>query len=34
MISLRVDEQDWMWGVLADEAIFHSLSRSGTATCR
>ena len=31
MISLRVDEKDRMWGVLADEAIFHSLSRSGTA---
>ena len=31
MISLRVVEKDRMWGVLADEAIFHSLSRSGTA---
>lgn len=31
MISLRIDEKDRMWGVLADEAIFHSLSRSGNA---
>ena len=31
MISLRVDEKDRMWGVLADEAIFHSLSRIGNA---
>lgn len=30
MISLRVDEKDRMWGVLADEAIFHSLSRAGS----
>ena len=31
MISLRVDEKNRMWGVLADETIFHSLSRSGNA---
>ncbi|MGH1647511.1 CvfB family protein [Enterococcus gilvus] len=31
MISMRVDEKDRMWGVLADETIFHSLSRAGNA---
>lgn len=31
MISLRIDEKDRMWGVLADETIFHSLSRPGTS---
>lgn len=30
MISMRVDEKDRMWGTLADEAIFHSLSRAGS----
>lgn len=31
MISMRVAEKDRMWGVLADETIFHSLSRTGNA---
>lgn len=31
MITLRVDEKERMWGSLADEKIFHSLSRKGTA---
>ncbi|GCF92778.1 S1 RNA-binding protein [Enterococcus florum] len=31
MISIRVDEKDRMWGTLADETLFHSLSRKGSA---
>lgn len=31
MISLRVDDKERLWGTLADEEIFLSLSRKGTA---
>lgn len=30
MISLRVDAKDRIWGSLADEKIFKSLSKYGT----
>lgn len=29
MVSLRVDEKDRMWGTLADENVFRSISRKG-----
>lgn len=32
MVSIRVDEKDRMWGHLAEETIFQSISKKGTET--